>query len=370
MGRLTRLGAPRRGLVRAAVVVVATLGLGGSTALPAPAAGDRADTVPAVALAITQPPQPTSGPGGSDYPHGDMIVSSGGSGNNAWFVFQPNNPRPASAPVAIMLHGYGEFSGHGTFTELIRHEVRKGNVVIYPRWQTSILSPCLGPFNIEPCMTSALNGIRGGLNWLQASPATRVQPQLDKVSYFGFSFGGIITANLANRHVALGLPTPRAIFLDDPHDGGLAGAGEPALDDSLAGIPAATRINCHSSAQGVVSESGKQGSSCNAVYPKLGHIPEANKDLVMIVPDDHGQPALSAAHGVCSTATLQAQPTLDAYDHYFCWKVFDALQSSAYFGTNTQYALGNTPEHRFNGLWSDGVPIQELKIQESAPILP
>ena len=371
MGRLLRPGAPRRLLLRTAVVIVAVLGFGGTTALPSAARG-AAVVNPAAATAgpATQPTQPATGPGGSDYPHGDWIVNAGGSGNNAWYVFQPSNPRPASAPVAIMLHGYGEFSGYGTFTEFIRHEVRKGNVVIYPRWQTSIVSPCLGPFNIEPCMTSATYGIRGALTWLRADPANRVQPQLDKASYFGFSFGGIITANLANRYASLGLPTPRAMFLDDPHDGGLAGAGEPALDDSLAGIPTTTKINCHSGSQGVISESGKQGSSCNAVYPKLGHIPQANRDLVMTRPDDHGQPALTAAHGVCSTATLEGVATLDAYDHRFCWKVFDALQSAAFFGTNSQYALGDTPEHRSHGTWSDGVLVQVLTIQETAPLSP
>jgi hypothetical protein len=361
------------------MVLVAVVGLGGATAVPSAGAARAAagttgtavaNAVARLADAVTQPTQPTSGPGGSDYAHADWIVSSGGTGSNAWYVFQPNTPRPASAPVAIMLHGYGEFSGYGTFTEFIRHEVRKGNIVVYPRWQTSIISPCLGPFNIEPCMTSALNGIRGALNYLQASPSTRVQPQLDKVSYFGFSFGGIITANLTNRYASLGLPTPRAIFLDDPHDGGLAGAGEPALDDSLAGIPAAAKINCHSGSQGVISESGKSGSSCNAVYPKLGHIPSANKDLVMTRPDAHGSPALSSAHGVCSTADLNGVAQVDAYDWYFCWKVFDALQSSAYFGTNSQYALGDTPEHRSNGIWSDGVPVQQLTIQEAAPLVP
>ena len=48
--------------------------------------------------------------------------------------------------------------------ELIRHTVRKGNIVIYPRWQTGIAVPCPGPFDIEPCMTSAVNGIRGALS--------------------------------------------------------------------------------------------------------------------------------------------------------------------------------------------------------------
>ena len=42
---------------------------------------------------------------------------------------------------------------------------------------------------------------------------------------------------MTNRYASLGLPKPRAIFLEDPHDGGNTGAGEPALDDSLSGHP-------------------------------------------------------------------------------------------------------------------------------------
>jgi hypothetical protein len=60
----------------------------------------------------------------------------------------------------------------------------------------------------------------------------------------------------------------------------------------------------------------------------------------------------------------------DAYDFYFCWKVWDALRSCALSGTQCQYGLGGTPEHRFNGRWSDGTPIRELKVQEAAPIAP
>ena len=180
------------------------------------------------------------GPGGSDYAHGGVRVSSGGTGADAWYVFEPTKPRPTNAPLAVVTHGYGEYSGYGSMRALIRHTVRKGSIVIYPRWQTGLATPCPGPFDIEPCVRSAVNGVRGALGHLRARPKRRVQPQLGRTSYFGFSFGGIITANLANRHRSLKLPRPRAIFLDDPHDGGFAELGfdEPAVDDSLAGIPA------------------------------------------------------------------------------------------------------------------------------------
>jgi hypothetical protein len=319
----------------------------------------------AAAAAITQPPQPKAGPGGSDYSHRGWRVSSGGQGPDAWYVFEPVRPRPARAPLAIAMHGYFEFSGYDQMYEPIRHLVRKGSIVIYPRWQTDIAIPCPGPFDIEPCITSAVNGIRGAIAYLRAR-SSRVQLQLGQTSYLGFSFGGIITANLANRYRSLNLPKPRAIFLEDPHDGGLNGFDEPAVDDSLSGIPSAVRLQCHSSADGVISEPDKANGSCNAIFPKLGHVPRKNKDLVLTHTDAHGDPDLSSAHGVCAARKGMA----DAYDWSFCWKVWDALHECAYDGRHCRYALGNTRKHRSIGKWSDGVPITPLKIQDVAPIRP
>jgi pimeloyl-ACP methyl ester carboxylesterase len=332
-----------------AVIVVLTAGLGASEG----------------AAAITQPPQPKSGPGGGDYAHAGWRVSSGGSGADAWYVFEPARPRPAKAPLAIVMHGYYEFAGYEQMYVLIRHTVRKGSVVIYPRWQTDIAIPCPGPFDIEPCMTSAVNGIRGALSYLGARPR-RVQPQLGKTSYFGVSFGGIITANLANRYRSLHLPRPRAIFLDDPHDGGLTGSDEPAVDDSLSGIPRTVKLQCHSGADGILSEPNRANASCNSIFPKLGQIPKMNKDLVLTRTDGHGDPHLSSEHGVCAGRRGSA----DAYDWNFCWKVWDALRSCAYIGRYCGYALGDTRRHRSNGRWSDGVPVTPLKIQDAAPIRP
>ena len=62
--------------------------------------------------AVTQPAQPKSGPGGSDYPHAGWRVSSGGSGADAWYVFEPVRPRPRKAPLAVVMHGYYEFAGY------------------------------------------------------------------------------------------------------------------------------------------------------------------------------------------------------------------------------------------------------------------
>jgi hypothetical protein len=355
MGR----GRPVPGVAIALALSVIAVGFAGTT---------KAHSARSAATA-TQPPQPKTGPGGRAHPYAGFRVTTGGSGNDAWYAFEPIRPRPRKAPLAIVMHGYGEFAGYDQMYAFISHTVRRGSVVIYPRWQTGIANPCPGPFNIEPCINSAVNGIRGALSYLQSS-RTRVHPLLRSTSYFGFSFGGIVTANMTSRFRSLGLPRPRAIFLDDPHDGALNGFGEPALDDTLAGIPRKTKFECHSGADGVISELGKADSSCNAVFPKIAQIPNRNKDLVLTHTDEHGQPALSSAHGVCSGGGTGFGGPANAYDWNFCWKVWDALRGCAYSDKNCRYALGDTPEHRSMGRWSDGTPVLPLKIQNAAPIAP
>ena len=55
---------------------------------------------------------------------------------------------------------------------------------------------------------------------------------------------------------------------------------------------------------------------------------------------------------------------VNAMDFYGTWKLFDALCDAAFYGKNREYALGNTPQQRFMGLWSDGVPVKELKVTD------
>jgi len=314
---------------------------------------------------IVQPAPLPDGPGSLVYTHKDWRVSEGGEGFNAWYVFEPVRPRPRKAPLAVISHGYGEYAGYGRLYELIRHTVLRGNVVIFPRWQTGDYVPCPGPFNIAACMDAAVRGIHGALDFLSGDSG-HVQPDLTRTSYYGYSFGGIITANIANQYRRYGIPQPRAIFLDDPHDGEAAGLGEPALDDSLAGIPADVRFECHSGANGVIGVPRLADGSCNSVFPKLGHIPSANKSLVMTTTDSWGTPTLSSVHGVCAAE----QGTADAYDWRFCWRDWDAIRECAYRGRYCHLALGTGRRHTWLGRWSDGTPVLRLTVRKTAPLRP
>jgi hypothetical protein len=55
---------------------------------------------------------------------------------------------------------------------------------------------------------------------------------------------------------------------------------------------------------------------------------------------------------------------VNALDYYGTWKLFDALCDAAFTGKNREYALGNTPQQRFMGLWSDGSPVKELIVTD------
>ena len=52
----------------------------------------------------------------------------------------------------------------------------------------------------------------------------------------------------------------------------------------------------------------------------------------------------------------------NALDWYGYWKFLDALCDAAFTGKNREYALGNTPQQRFMGTWSDGVPVKAPEV--------
>ena len=56
--------------------------------------------------------------------------------------------------------------------------------------------------------------------------------------------------------------------------------------------------------------------------------------------------------------------TTDAMDYFSTWKLFEALTDYAFYGINGEYCLGNTPEQRFMGKWSDGTPVKELFVTD------
>lgn len=297
------------------------------------------------AAAQTPPGQPASGPGGALYPHASYTVTSNGSGNLQYWVYQPASPKPASAPLVVLNHGYGGMEPV-YYLAWLQHLVRRGNVVVYPRYQANLLTPP------RTFTDNAITAVKNAITWLQAS-STRVQPQLGRFAIAGHSYGGVVAVNMGHRWQSAGLPQPDVLFPVEPWHQNM---------DALSGTPATVLMNCLVAGDDTLA--GRTG--CDQIWDRTGHVPAANRDYVWMFSDSYGTPDLVADHGQATTGG-GTDRVLDALDWYGTFKIFDGLTDCAFYGTSCAYGLGNTPEHRTMGSWSDGEPVLPLAIFDTKP---
>ena len=155
----------------------------------------------------TPPNQPESGPGGSGYSHDGYEKNRYKWGGSQYWIFEPRKPKPESAPLIVFNHGYLAIHPIIYWTWII-HLVKKGNIVVYPRYQGGFV---LGYKNFLP---NAINAVEDAIKTLQSGD--HVRPELDKFAIVGHSLGGGITANMAALAEEEGLPIPKAIMPVQP----------------------------------------------------------------------------------------------------------------------------------------------------------
>jgi pimeloyl-ACP methyl ester carboxylesterase len=259
----------------------------------------------------------------------------------------------------------------------IDHIVKRGNIVVFPRYQSSILT------RREDFMPNTLIAIKAALKELQTEPG-HVRPDLSKVATVGHSLGGVLSASVAALARESGIPHVRAVM-----------SVEPGLTRQPALVPMADLKNIESDTL-LISIAGDRDTlvddyDAKRIYYESTRVSAANKDFVRLVSDDRGAPSLIANHraptapdkqydngegdltnprsarssgGTDGAADSSRTPAVDALDYYGTWKLFDALCDAAFYGKNREYALGNTPQQRFMGKWSDGVAVKELVVTD------
>lgn len=347
------------------------------------------------------PVQLASGPGGADYRHRDVVASSYGSGGTQFWLFEPAGPQPKAAPVVVFSHGWGGVSPD-PYRAWIDHIVRRGNIVIYPRYQADArTSP-------RDFTANAITAVRAALEVLRTD-ANRVRPDLTRFALVGHSMGGLLSVNLAALAARTGLPQPRAVMSVEPgKTWNIARRIAFPLED-LSAVPGSTLLLA------VAGDRDRLARDTDAkrVYYETTQVPPQNKNFVLVVSDAYGSPPLEAHHFAPLARGGAAAPKLsesgrpsaqrerlmerraargdivdntlleprdedelpdveiapattpDALDFYAFWKLFDALTDAAFYGRNREYALGNTPQQRYMGAWSDGRPVRELVILDS-----
>jgi acetyl esterase/lipase len=322
-----------------------------------------AATALAHAVAPAPPLQPAHGPGGADYAHARVISHEVKSGAQGWWLFVPSSPRPASAPIVVFCHGWGALDPEG-YRAWIDHIVRRGNIVIWPNYQATLLTPG------ADFLPNAIAGIRAALADLQHGGAG-IRPDLSRVAIVGHSAGGVLSAEIAAAAQSSGLPFFSAVMPVEPGDGSQDGRKRVTVPHAdLSPIPAATRLLV------VV------GADDHRAYESLGlsfyadtiRVPAANKNVIELESDDHGSPPLLANHAAPG-ASPDARPprralihefehagVVDALDWYGSWKLFDALSDCAFHGRECATALGGGPAQTDMGTWSDGVPVKAMRV--------
>jgi hypothetical protein len=309
----------------------------------------------ALAAEAAPPSQPAAGPGGADYPWSGSTVRSVTFPDRTkdYWVYEPSGwqgggPAPSTAPLVVLVHGWlGDDPEY--YQDWIAHLARKGNVVVFPRYQTSALTPP------REFASNAIHSIKHALAGYSDDAPMRPDTSLG-MTLIAHSYGGPTSANIAARWSAESLPRPRAILFAMPYD--------RTIDASLAGIPATTKIGCV-----VADEDTTTGrTGCDALWDLTGHIPAANRNYLWMFSDAHGAPALTADHRV--PTSNNGQSVLDALDWRGLWKLGDALRDCSVYGTHCDHALGNTAQQTSLGTWSDGVPVRPLAVSTAKPPCP
>ena len=311
----------------------------------------------------TQPTQPTSGPGGTEYIHSDVIFHNYATNPDGFYIFEPSNPTPDSANVVIFIHGLALVSPHG-YGAWINHLVKQGNIVIYPKYQDKDAQVPTSEFNAN-CITGIVNAFD-----TLALPG-HVKPRLDKVVIGGHSYGGLMCANMAILAATSGFPVPKAVFSCQGYTDNTTNTRLPNYAVMPADMNLLIVVGDNDAIVGTTFGHFLMDSTINTST--------SHKNLITHHSDSHGSPAIGSTHfEPCSvdntydtgesnlfTIVCVAGAKTDAVDYFCYWKLLDALMDCSFYGQNCNYAFGDTPEQHGMGDWSDGQPMVLLTVEPS-----
>lgn len=306
---------------------------------------------------IAQPGQPSAGPGGSEYIHQEVVFQDFATDPDGYWLFEPASPRPDSADVIVFLHGYGGYNPM-IYGQWIRHLVRKGHIVIFPRYQKNLVFPRPPRF-----ARNCAQAIRDALTELEGEG--HVKPRLDALVFAGHSYGGVIGAKLGVQFEKFNIPKPKGLLLCAPGTGPLTGGRLRSYKH----MPSDTKmVIVVSKNDEVVGE-----KMAKRIFRTAANTPDRN--LLYLYQDLYGQPSLKASHNQSYSLDMEFDSgvrnftakralriaKVDAVDYGVYWKLLDAMVDCIRDGEHCEIALGGGYLQTGVGKWSDGTSMQALR---------
>lgn len=309
-----------------------------------------------------------AGPGtAARLPHNKVSRYELGSGPRSYWLFEPDEPKPASAPVVVFLHGWFSVNP-AIYGAWIDHLARSGHTVIFPRYQNDVGTL---PRDFLP---NALFAIRDGLGVLAAGKG-HVRPDLNRFALIGHSAGGNLAAQVAAvaGDRGAGLPEVRAVVIVMP------GEVFPSREPKLSQIPETTLLAVTVGEDDVVVGDLR----ARQIYRQASAVPRSRKRYILFRSDRRGVPPLLADH----TAPTGANARLDngegflrslqlnlgeinAFDWAGFWRIADATLDAGFAGLTFDEAIADEDAFTHLGYWSDGRRVNSPIISDDPANVP
>ena len=284
-------------------------------------------------------------------PHGGVRRYEIGQGPRSYWLFEPDRPRPDSAPVVVFLHGWFAVNP-GFYGAWVDHLVRNGHIVIFPRYQNDVGTL---PKDFLP---NAMAAIHDGLGVLSVG-VDHVRPDPRRFALIGHSAGANLAAQVAaltsDPHAAL--PVPRAVVAIMP------GEVFPRRLPTLDRIPATTLLIVAVGDEDLVvgDQRGRE------IFAEATAIPPTHKRFILFRSDRHGHPPLIAEHaaptginhrldngeGILRPLQLSLGD-VNALDHAGFWRIADLTLQAGFTGKTLDDVSRDSERFRHLGYWSDG----------------
>ncbi len=299
------------------------------------------------------------------YPHKSVRNMEMGQGPRSYWLFEPAEPTPKTAPVVVFNHGWFAVNP-GIYGAWIEHLVRKGRIVIAPRYQRDWSTP---PANFLP---NGLVAVRDALDVLATSPA-HVCPDRSKFALVGHSAGGNLAAQMAAVAAEADLPEPKAVVAVFP------GEVFTSRRPDLANVPASTLLVVVAGQKDLIV--GDQRA--REIFADTTAVPLDRKKFILYRTDLRGSPqfrtdhfAPTASHARFNTgdgllpAAQMAQGEVNAFDTAGLWRVADLTIEAAFAGKTLDEATDKGEAFRHLGYWSDGRPVLSPIVGDDLALIP